>query len=356
MKYHLTQLEKISTKKLIFFLILAPFIFGLTVTVTAQTPQLSLADLVIALRSKKVTLPEHNKILAEAVKQRGITFAVTTDIEKELSTTGANPDLLAAIRVKSPTPKAAVETPKFSPAPVPVQAPPDFSFYQKRADERAGKGEFAAALADYGKAAEMRSNESSIFLGRGKTHLSMKSYELSIADFDKAIQLSPRSSAAYFNRALAHEKLGNVQKAMADYQVAADFDAGNEAARVNLKRLKDDAAASAAAVVAKEKEKATEPVKVPDFVSMGSLSAANAVRMASPMYSAIAQRARIEGRVLVVIELDENGNVTSSKAVSGPQMLRGAAEEAASKSKFKPAMFGTKPVKGKATVTYNFKL
>lgn len=325
------------------------FVSSLFLTMTfalqAQTPQLSLADLVIALRSKKVTLPERNKILAEAVKQRGITFALTTDIEKELSTTGADPELITAIRTKSPSLKVA-EPPK--PIATLTPAPPDFAFYQRRADESATKGEFTTAIADYNKAAEMKSNEPSIFLNRGKTHFNMKSYELSIADFDKSIELNPKASIPYFNRASAYERLGNSQKALADYKTASEIDPSNEAARSNYKRLQDDADKAAA--------KAAPPlaVKRPDVVMMGSLTAADATRMVTPIYSTIAVRSNISGRVVVEIEVDEKGNVTAARAISGHQMLRSAAEDAASKSKFKPAMFDNQPIKGKGSITYNF--
>src|SRR5687768_1971760 len=69
-------------------------------SVHAQSPQLSLADLLIGLRSKKASLPERNMILTEAVRQRGVTFAMTPEIEKELETTGASPSLVDAIRQK----------------------------------------------------------------------------------------------------------------------------------------------------------------------------------------------------------------------------------------------------------------
>ena len=328
----------------IFFMSL---LLSIPMTLSAQTPQLGLADLVIALRSKKATLPERNKILTEAVRQRGITFALTSDIEKELVTTGADSELITAIRTKSPVP-----TPVVPPKPVatPTPAPPDYTFYQKRADENAGKGEFIAALIDYNKAAEMKNNEPSIFLGRGKTHFGLKAYEKSVSDFDKSIELNPRASMPYFNRAAAYEKLGDAQKAMADYKAAADLDPSNEAAKANLKRLQDEAEKAA------EAARLASIPKRPEFVSVGALTAADAVRMVKPAYSPIAQRARIEGRVSVDVELDEKGNVVAAKATSGHQMLRPAAEDAATRSKFKPATFNNEPIKGKGTLTYNFSL
>jgi len=326
---------------------LASLVLSMTFALSAQTPQLGLADLVIALRSKKATLPERNKILTEAVRQRGITFALTTDIEKELMATGADPELITAIRIKSPALKV-VEAPK--PVATPVPIPLDFTFYQKRADDNANKGEFTAALADYNKAAEMKSTEPTIFLGRGKTYFGMKSYEQSIGDFDKSIELNPKASMPYFNRAAAYEKLGKMEKAMADYQAAAQLDPSNIAAKSNYERLKGEADKAAAAAAA-----AAAP-KRPEFVSVGNLTAANAVRMVTPLYSPLAQRSNIEGRVTVDIELDVNGNVVSAKASSGHQMLRDSAEDAARKSKFKPAMFNNEPIKAKGSVTYNFTL
>lgn len=58
--------------------------------VLAQAAKLSLADLLVGLRSQKVSLEERNRILAEAVKERGITFAPSAVIESELSATGAS--------------------------------------------------------------------------------------------------------------------------------------------------------------------------------------------------------------------------------------------------------------------------
>src|SRR6476646_5751529 len=70
----------------------------------AQSRELSLADILIALRSKKADIGQKNKILADAIKQRGITFSLTPEIEKELDGTGAANDLIAAIREKMPPP------------------------------------------------------------------------------------------------------------------------------------------------------------------------------------------------------------------------------------------------------------
>src|SRR3954467_64992 len=86
--------------------------------VPAQTQpgrELSLADVLIALRSKKADISEKNKLIADAIKQRGITFSLTPEIEKELDGTGAATDLIAAIRQKMPSPQPIQTVAKVAP-------------------------------------------------------------------------------------------------------------------------------------------------------------------------------------------------------------------------------------------------
>lgn len=349
MKLAYTSPSEFSRKKL--FLLFASLLLVLAPMAQAQAPQLSLADLVIGLRSKKATLPERNTILTEAVRLRGVTFTMTPEIEKELETTGATPTLIEAIRVKAPKP--VVPKPVATPAatPIPTPTPPDFNFYQTRADMNAGKGEFALALPDYNKSLELKADNQVAYLNRGKTHLVLKSYDLSIKDFDKAVELNPKDPVAFLNRGVAYEKLNDEAKAMADYQKAVDLDASNETAKANLKRLQDAQAAAAIAEAAKN-----APPPPPDFVFLGNLTNVNAIRMITPTYSIAAQRANVEGKVTVDLELDENGEVISAKATSGHQMLRGSAEDAAKRSKFKPGMYNSRPIKAKAVIVYNFSL
>jgi len=340
---------KFSRIKIVACLVSAVLMLG--IGSQAQTPQLSLADLVIGLRSKKVSLPERNTILTEAVRQRGVTFAMTPEIEKELETTGASPALIDAIRQKIAASKPLPAVVKPVATPVPTPTPPDFSFYQTRADQNAGKGEFSLALADYNKTLEMKADNAVAYLGRGKAHYNLKSYDLSVKDFDRALELNPKDSVAFLNRGVSHEKLGDPRKAMVDYQKSTELDPANEAAKANLKRLQDAAAAAAAAEAAKN-----VPPPPPEFVNLGNLSMGNAIKMATPVYSVVAQRSNVEGKVTVDVELNENGDVVSAKAASGPQMLRSSAEDAAKRSKFKPALYNNRPIKAKGVIVYNFSL
>jgi len=360
---------KLTCQRRFSFFLLTSLLLSLTVfmqTAQAQAPPLSLADILIALRSKKVVLYERNRLLTDAVKQRGITFALSPEIEKELAGTGADRELIEAIRQKSPVVKPAptpiatpLPTPVSTPIPVPVATPMptplDFAFYRKRADENISRGEYDLAVNDYSKAIELNPKDTSVYLNRGLAHYNKKNYDLATADYDKAIELNPKDSMLYFNRANSYEKMGNVQKAVGDYQKAFELDATNDAAKLSLQRLQ----AEQPKVVPKPNTPETNALALKTSnasqpVELGALID-RAVRMIKPLYPANAQRFNVEGQVMVQVTLDEEGNVSSAKAISGSQFLRTACEEAARKSKFKPALVGNQAVKATGFITYNFK-
>ena len=349
-------------------LYLVPFfllslILSLSIFANAQPPQLSLADILIALRSKKVTLVERNKILTGAVLERGITFALSPEIEKELSSTGADKELVDAIRQKSPQIKP-VPTPQpiaaATPAPIPSPTPPDFTFYQKRAVGYIVKGEYDLAVADYSKVIELKPDDTSTYLNRGLAFYNKKSYDLAIADYNKVIELNPKEATAYLNRGESHEKMGNLQKAISDYQKATELDASNELAKAYLQRLQAEQAKLTPPTTTpqntanKETPAKIEPPKTTQNVELGQLNAL-AVNLVMPAYPEIARKTNVKGTVTVQITLDEEGKVVSAKATEGPSMLRSTAEDAARKSKFKPAMVGDKAIKATGFIVYNFK-
>ncbi|MGI8467231.1 MAG: TonB family protein [Pyrinomonadaceae bacterium] len=373
------SLSRIKSKRLYILSVFSLVSLLLSLSIVWQTGQaqqsLSLADILIGLRSKKVTLEDRNKLLASAVKVRGITFALTPEIEKELENTGADKELVEAIRQKSaPVKVTLTPTPIPFSTPAPSPTPPDFAFYQKQADAHMVKGEYDLAVADYDKAIELNPKNASSYLSRGLSYYNKNSYDLAISDYNKGIELSPKESIAYFNRGDSYEKLGNAQKALADYQKAVELDAANETAKNALKRLQDEQAKTEQAKAEQPKtftqprpqETASTPEKTPativespktqpQIVSLGQLNIERAVKMVTPLYPPDAQKFKIEGQVTVQINLDEGGNVTSAKAVSGPGLLRASAEDAARKSKFKPALVGDKAIKATGFIVYNFK-
>jgi len=358
-----TLLLKRSTPAIVLSLLIgfgaivaAPCVFG-------QTAELSLADILIALRSKKATLPERNKILTDAVMQRGITFSLTPEIEKELEATGADTGLVDSIRKKSVMVKtsAVVNKPvETKPNPVPVSTPPpaDFNFYMNRAMTNSRNGDLDAALVDFGKAIEMKPESADAYLGRGKANLNKKALELALSDLSKAIELDPKLAVAFATRGDIYERKGDVAKAKDDYKKALDLDPNVEPAKTSMAKITaeemkaqkeaDDARKAAELAAAKE------AAKPPEFIDLGQLYSTEAVKLVTPSYSPVAVHAGIQGKVKVEVMIDAEGNVTSAKAVDGHQFLRLDAEEAARRSKFKPAMFNGVAIKAKGFIIYNF--
>lgn len=90
-------------------------------------------------------------------------------------------------------------------------------------------------------------------------------------------------------------------------------------------------------------------------VSEGVLSG-NTISNAQPVYPATAKAARASGPVQVQIAINEAGEVTEAKAISGHPMLRAAAVEAAKKWKFKPTELSGVPVKTQGVLNFSFTL
>jgi len=79
-----------------------------------------------------------------------------------------------------------------------------------------------------------------------------------------------------------------------------------------------------------------------------------AVNLPKPAYPPIAKQMRATGQVAVQVLVDESGNVTSAKAMSGNLLLRASAEAAARQSRFNPVRIGNQAVKATGFVLYNF--
>jgi TonB family protein len=58
------------------------------------------------------------------------------------------------------------------------------------------------------------------------------------------------------------------------------------------------------------------------------------VELAKPVYPMAARAVRASGEVVVIVKINQEGNVVSAKAVSGHPLLRAASEKAAMKSRF----------------------
>jgi TonB family protein len=155
--------------------------------------------------------------------------------------------------------------------------------------------------------------------------------------------------------------MGDNLKAMEDYQKAVELDENNESASENLKKLKTAESAKKQTPPQQAEPKPAETVSATQtndaqtVYNYGRIDISNAERMVTPVYPPIARNMYAEGQVVVEVEIDEEGNVTSAKAVSGHNLLRSAAEDAARKSKMKPAMINNKAVKATGQIIYSFK-
>jgi protein TonB len=79
------------------------------------------------------------------------------------------------------------------------------------------------------------------------------------------------------------------------------------------------------------------------------------LRRVEPEYPTVAKQARITGTVVVEISVDEQGNVSSARAQSGPQPLRAASLAAALRWKFQPSTLNGRPVRSISRIIFNFK-
>ncbi|MGI9105031.1 MAG: TonB family protein [Pyrinomonadaceae bacterium] len=95
-------------------------------------------------------------------------------------------------------------------------------------------------------------------------------------------------------------------------------------------------------------------VKAPVRPVSGGVLNGKALQMPLPLYPETARRARIMGMVSVEVVIDATGKVIGARAVSGPEMLRDAAERAARQARFSPALLDGQPVKVSGIINYNF--
>ncbi|MCZ2391787.1 MAG: TonB family protein [Acidobacteria bacterium] len=343
---------------------------------------MSLADILIALRSKKATMEEKNQILTTAVAQRGITFELSPDVEKELEATGASAALIAAIKDKSPKPEPAKEPVQVaSTNPKSLGPTPDAAFYKARAMGLLSAGDLDGALIELGKAIDLKPGDASLYAERGSIYVKQNKLELAVNQFSLAVQRDPKDTASWFRRAAAEEKLGQTDDALLHYEKAIEADSSNEPAKAAVARLKEAKAKAAAAVqppaTAPEPEKQPEtsakadpkpaeskpveskPVEpssnepVPAMVAVGDMNSL-AIEIAVPRYSEMDRRMNVQGKITVNVILDKEGKVVKVDTDSGPGSLRRAAEDAVRRSKFKPATVNGQAVGASGYLIFNF--
>ena len=97
--------------------------------------------------------------------------------------------------------------------------------YNNRAVHHRRKGDTEQAIADYGKAIEIRP-AADFFRGRGDLYLLSGKSALALADYTNAIELGLKSANLYVNRGYLYVSLGDKSKAIADFNKAIEIDPG----------------------------------------------------------------------------------------------------------------------------------
>jgi TonB family protein len=81
-----------------------------------------------------------------------------------------------------------------------------------------------------------------------------------------------------------------------------------------------------------------------------------AIKLIIPRYSAEARKARVQGKVLVQVTVNERGRVTEAKTIEGQDLLNEICEKAALASTFKPKTSNGKKVKYSGVIQYTFSI
>jgi len=86
----------------------------------------------------------------------------------------------------------------------------------------------------------------------------------------------------------------------------------------------------------------------------GRVQEARLIRRVEPSYPAFARSNRIEGIVLLDVDVDEQGNVADIRVIRGHPMLNDEAVRAVRQWKYSPTLLNGRPVPVTAAVTITF--
>lgn len=116
---------------------------------------------------------------------------------------------------------------------------------------------------------------------------------------------------------------------------------------------------TASAPVRSPEPAAAPPAAVPQRAPLkvnGDVQESKLIRRVEPIYPKLAMRARVQGKVILAVKVDEEGIVSDVTVVSGHPMLNEAAVTAVKQWKYSPTLLNGVPVPVLATVTVVFRL
>jgi len=95
----------------------------------------------------------------------------------------------------------------------------------------------------------------------------------------------------------------------------------------------------------------SQRVRVSESIVQGLM-----IKRVAPDYPPLARQARIQGTVVLKVQINKSGDVVNLQLVSGHPMLAPAAIEAVKKWKYMPYLLNGEPVEVETSVTVNFTL
>jgi tetratricopeptide (TPR) repeat protein/tRNA A-37 threonylcarbamoyl transferase component Bud32 len=97
-----------------------------------------------------------------------------------------------------------------------AQGKPSAGLHEIRGQARAGREDFAGAIADYTLDLEARPGQARVLIARGLTYLVTDAPRLALGDFEEALRLEPSNREARIGRGSARVLLGDHRAAVAD--------------------------------------------------------------------------------------------------------------------------------------------
>ena len=88
----------------------------------------------------------------------------------------------------------------------------------------------------------------------------------------------------------------------------------------------------------------------------GGTAQANLISQPPPVYPQLAMAAKVQGAVVLLVDVSRDGKVENARVLSGHPMLVQSAMEAVRQWRYKPYAMNGEPVPIETTVTVNFKL
>lgn len=118
--------------------------------------------------------------------------------------------------------------------------PLDAEDFSNRGADKAEKGDFAGAIADFDRAIALDPASADAHYNRGATRVQQDDYAAAITDLEKAIALNPKYAAAYNIRGAVRARRDDPTGALADYDRAIALDPNAAGTYLNRGQLREE--------------------------------------------------------------------------------------------------------------------